>query len=296
MDIIAVKTIFLKYLLAPLATILLLVALVYLKKKTPSLKTKALIIYTLVCALCLGLPGFLGITGNMFNPYWYLLVMIMMLSLGILHVNLLKTFFPHSNKPLWFTIVFESVLTLTCMLLGGYIFYLIYNWMSPYSGYSIMAATSLFIFIVPLSFFYCYLQFINIPFDIYNTWQPIHNQVPMDFDKIRFKSVLVLNLELIKKTESQDRFSVNAKAPTDGVSFGEWFFKFVDDYNFKNPNSSIHLYQSGGDAYSWIFYTKKSLLHFRKFIDFNQTISANKLSERNTIFCKRVIELEQEAK
>ena len=45
----------------------------------------------------------------------------------------------------------------------------------------------------------------------------------------------------------------------------------------KNPNDIIHLKAKGGDSYSWIFYTKKSFFHPRKFIDFEKDITENGL-------------------
>ncbi len=294
MDIVILKGFFLRYLLLPLIALVLCMVLLYIRKKIPVVKIKVLILYILISSLCLAIPGFLGFTGNMFNPYWYLFSMIIYLFLGILNVNLLHVYFRGHHKPLWFSILFEVLITITCMLLGAYLFYLAFKLMSPYQGYALMAATSISIFIVPLSYYYCYLQFINIPFDIYKTWQHSLGKDTVDFEKIKFKSLLVLNLELTKRIEEGKRHSINAKAPSDGASFGDWFYRVVDDYNYKNPNSTIYLFDENHEPHSWIFYTKKSIFHFRKFIDFDKTISENKIADNTTIFCKRVLHHEME--
>lgn len=296
MDIAVIKGIFLRYILLPLVVILLAAVLVYMKKQIPKVKGKVLIVYILLSGLCLGIPGFLGFSGNQFNPFLYLFSMLVYLLLGILHVNLINSYFNDPNRPLWFIILFESLITITCMLLGGYLFYLIFNWISPFEGYAVMAATSMVVFIVPLSFYYCYIQYINIPFDIYKTWRHTMNNATVDFEKIKFKTLLLLNLELTKTVADGRKSRIDAKAPSDGVSVGDWFYRVVDDYNHKYPNSTIHLSNPGKDPYSWIFYTKKSIFHFRKFIDFDKTISENKITEHTTIICKRVINNEIEDK
>jgi hypothetical protein len=296
MDIAIIKGIFLKYILLPLIVILLAVVLVYMKKQIPKVKGKILIVYILLSGLCLAIPGFLGFSGNQFNPFLYLFSMLVYLLLGILHVNLVSSYFHDPHRPLWFTILFESLITITCMLLGGYLFYLIFNWISPFKGYALMAATSMVIFIIPLSFYYCYIQYINIPFEIYKTWQHTMNNATVDFGKIKFRTLLLLNLELTKTVADGRKSRIDAKAPSDGISVGDWFYRVVDDYNHKYPNSIIHLSNPQKDPYSWIFYTKKSIFHFRRFIDFDKTMSENKITEHNTIICKRVINNEIEDK
>lgn len=296
MDFIVIKGVFLKYILLPLIIILLALVLRYMKKQTPKVKGKVLIIYILLSALCLAIPGFFGFTGNQFNPFFYLFSMLVYLLLGILHVNLVSTYFNDPGRPLWFMILFESLITITCMFLGGYLFYLIFNWVSPFEGYALMAATSIVIFIVPLSFYYCYIQYISIPFDIYKTWRHTMNHATVDFGKIEFGSLLLLNLELTKTIADGQKTRIDAKAPSDGISVGDWFYRVVDDYNHKYPNSTIHLLNPEMDPYSWIFYTKKSLFHFRRFIDFDLTMNENNIKEQTTIICKRVINNEFEDK
>jgi hypothetical protein len=289
MNVVAIKAVFLKYILLPLIVILLGVVLGYMKKRTPKIKGKVLIVYILLSGLCLGIPGVLGFSGNLFNPFWYLFSMLLYLLLGMLHVNLISSYFNDPDHPQWFIMLFESLITIICMLLGGYFFYLIFNWVSPFEGYALMATTSIIIFIVPLSFYYCYIQYINIPFEIHKTWRHTMNHAAVDFDKIEFRTLLLLNLELTKTVADGQKSRIDAKAPSDGISVGEWFYRVVDDYNHKYPNSPIHLFNLENDPYSWIFYIKKSIFHLRKFIDFDKTMSENNITEHTTIICRRVI-------
>lgn len=294
MEIAVVQSFFLRYLLMPLIVIIMAAILMQMRKRVPKIKTRKLIVYLLVAALLLAIPGFLGFTGNLFNPYWYLLAMIYYGLLGALHVNLLKSIFKDVEKSLTFIIVFETVLTVAGMLLGAYLFVYIYDWMSAYEGYAVMSATSILIFIVPLVFYYCYLQFMNIPFDIYKTWQMDPYKQPVNFDGVDFDRLMVLNIELTKNIEDGNRFRIKAKTIPEGVTFGDWFYRVIDDYNHKNPNATIKMLNENEESYSWIFYTKKSVFHFRRYIDFEQDITQNKIIENDIVICKRVIQHEEE--
>ena len=278
----------------PLFAVIMMVILGIIRRNKPAIKIKTIIIYFLLCSLCLAIPGIFGFAGNLFNPYWYLISQIIYLILGIIHVNLLHRFFRKHLDSLGMSILFESILSITCIAFGGYLFYLIFEWMSKGMGYPIMAATSMIIFLVPMFFYYCYIQFISIPFDIYKTWRYSPDQKLPDFEGADFDRLMVLNVELSKNLEDANRFRIKAKTLPTGVTFGDWFYRVVDDYNHKNPNSVIHLSDLEKEPYYWIFYTKKSFFSFRKYIDFDQDISTNGISENEVVICKRVIQHEEE--
>ena len=296
MDILIIKAFFIKYLLLPLVLIVLMTILGVMKKKMPKLKTKVFIFYILIGALCLGLPGLLGFSGNMFNPYWYIMAQIIYLPLGILHLNRMGNYLNDTNKSVTFNIVFECLTTMACLTLGTYIFIHVFDLMSPFDGYSAMASTSMLIFIIPQLFRYCYLQFMNIPFDIYKTWQHNPEKHPIDFAGIDYNKLIVVNIELTKRIADGNLFQIKAKTLPKGISFGDWFYKFAHDYNSKNPNSLIELNNEKHEPYSWIFYTKKSLFHSRKYIDFDQNLTSNRIFENDTVICKRVIQHQEESR
>jgi hypothetical protein len=289
MEISSVKGIFLRYILMPLIAVIMMVILGIIRRNKPAIKIKTIIIYVLLCSLCIAVPGFFGFSGNSFNPYWYLIAQIIYFILGIIHVNLLDRYFKKHIDSFSMSVLFESVLSLTCIVFGGYLFTLIFNWMSMGTGYPVMSATSAFVFLVPLVFHYCYVQFISIPVDIYKTWRYSPDQKLPDFEGADFDRLMVLNVELSKNLEESNRFRIKAKTLPTGVTFGDWFYRVVDDYNHKNPGSIIHLSDNDQEPYYWIFYTKKSFFSFRKYINFDQDISTNSISENEVVICKRVI-------
>lgn len=296
MEVSSVKGIFFRYIFLPLLAVIMMTILGVIRKSQPAIKLKVIIIYVLLCSLCLALPGFFGFSGNLFNPYWYLASQLIYLALGILHVNLMHGYFRKHFKSQTKSILFESILSITCAMVGAYLFVLIFRWISKDTGYPVMSATSILTFFIPLVFYYCYIQLITIPVDIYKTWRYSPDQKPPDFAGADFDRLMVLNVELSKNLEDANRFRIKAKTLPTGVTFGDWFFRVVDDYNHKNPQSLIHLTDAQRDPYYWIFYTKKSFFSFRKYIDFEEDITNNTISENDVVICKRVIQHEEEGK
>lgn len=294
MEFSSVKGIFLRYIFMPLFAAIMMAIMGAIRKNTPAIKLKHIIVYVLLASLCLALPGFLGFTGNNFNPYGFLITQVLMLSLGILHVNLLHHYFRKHFTSTTRSIVFECILTITCLIVGGYLFTMIFKWISKDLGNPYIAATSLLTFFIPLLFYYCYVAFISIPFDIYKTWQYDPDKKPHNFQGVDFDKLMVLNVELSKNSEDTQRFRIKAKTLPTGITYGDWFFRVVDDYNFKNPNSKIQLIDSTNTPYYWIFYIKKSFFSRRKYIDFEHDILNNRISENQVVICKRVIQHQEE--
>lgn len=294
MEFSSIKGIFLRYLLMPIFAVIMVFVMTAIRKGKPAIKVRTIIIYVLLTCVFFALLGFLGFAGNQFSPYWYLFCVFISFSLGILHVNLLHFYFRKHFEKMWKAILFEFVLTVTCLIVGGYFFALIFNYIGKDLGNEYMAASSIFIFILPLIFYYSYLQFISIPFDIYKTWQFDPDQKAYNFKGVDFDQLMVLNVELSKKVDDDQRFNIKAKTLPTEITFGDWFFRVVDDYNFKNPNSKIQLFDDNGKAFYWIFYVKKSFFSMRKYIDFEQDILNNKLTENEYVVCKRVIDNKEE--
>lgn len=296
MEFSSVKGVFLRYIFVPLLAVIMTGILSVIRRNQPAIKIRVIIIYILLCSLCLAIPGFFGFSGNLFNPYYYLISQFIYLLLGIFHVNFMHRFFRKHIQSFGLSILFETVLSITCVLLGAYLFVLIFGWVGKDQGYPVMSATSILIFFVPMAFHYCYIQFISIPVDIYKTWRYSPDQKPPDFEGADFDRLMVLNVELSKNLENANRFRIKAKTLPTGVTFGDWFFRVVDDYNHKNPKSIIHLSDENRESYYWIFYTKKSFFSFRKYIDFDLDISTNNISENEVVVCKRVIQHEEEGR
>jgi hypothetical protein len=180
------------------------------------------------------------------------------------------------------------MLMLVIMTLSGYLFALIFNWASTIdSGYA--SATCILIFPLPLLFYWTYIGFMNIPYEIYKVWHYPNDGGPeISFEGLDFNALMVIELEFSRRPDDKDRLRVKAKAPAD-MNFGEWFKKFIDDYNSKFPNQTIATVNEQGDTFGWVFYTKRSFFHRRRLLDPDMGIKPNKVREHVTIISKRVI-------
>lgn len=288
-----IKAFFIAHLLLPTLLVLLVFPLAFLQKKMPFIKSKEVILYILISGLVLALPGLLGFSGNMFNPYWYLLASLLYFLFGLIHINQLAKRFRGQDVPLRLSKSFEIILTVFILLFGMYLFAYIFDWLSPFKGYAYLSATASIAYLIPLFFYYSYRQFSQIPYSIYKTWSYEVNRNLIDFDGVDLKNLKVVTLELTKNIQDGNQFRIKAKTLTTGATFGDWFQKFLEDYNFKNGANTIELQQEDGTYYHWIFYTKRSFFHFRRYLDFELDMAQNKVRENEVISCRRVIENEQ---
>jgi hypothetical protein len=289
---IAVQAVFIQYLLLPLLALLLVGWMVLVKKKNAALSHKKWMVYVLLGALVLALPGLGGLVGNAFSPYWYLFAQVFYLAMGVLHVNLLGSLLPPAKERKTLVLP-ELLITLLCLVLGGWLFTLVFAWLSPFEGYAWASASSVLAFPVPLVFYYCWLQFTAIPLDIYKVWTYDSYRETPDFEGLDFDQLMVVSVEFTKQPEHGERFAVKAKAPAD-IALGDWFQRFIEDYNLKYTQSPVVVFDAEGEAYAWIFYTKPSFLYRRRYLDFDATMAANRVNEQVNIICKRVIAREEE--
>ena len=289
-----IKAFFLSHLLIPTLLIVLALPLVLLQKKLPFIKLKELFLYLIISGVILSLPGLLGFTGISFNPYWYLIASVLYLLFGWIHLRQLMKRFKGQDVPFWLSVIFELLLTFFTLLLGVYLFTYIFNWLSPFQGYALLSASCSISFLIPLFFYYSYMQLLSIPFSIYRAWRYDVNRNIADFDGFDLTQLKVVSIELAKNVEEGSQFRIKAKMPASGLTFGDWFQKVLDDYNFKNGTNAIALFDEEGLYYTWVFYVKRSFFHLRHYINFDLDSTENKIRENDIIICKRVVENKQQ--
>lgn len=289
-----IKAFFIQYLIIPTVLVVLAFLLIWLKKKLPFIKSKELIFYLLVGGVLLSLPGVFGFAGNIFNPYWYLIGSILYFLLGWIHLHQILKRFQAPDIPEGLSMLFELTITVFLLLFGTMLFVYLFDWLSPFKGYAWLAASCSLTFLIPLLFFYSYVQFLKIPFSIYKTWNYDENKQVFDLDGFDLNKLRVVTLELSKNGGDGHQFRIKAKTLLTGLTFGDWFQKVLEDYNFKNAGNTIELSNEEGVYYTWIFYVKRSLFHLRNYIDFDLDMAQNNIRENDVIICKRVIEYKQQ--
>ena len=280
-----IKTIFLQYLLMPVMVVIMSFVMRFLSKKNKLLANRQLIFFVLLSALIMAVPGLFGFIDSTFAPWLYLVSMAYYLIMGILFVQAYDHFIGKNVQR--YKILVQVTVMITIVLLGAYLFAVIYNLLHrDQVGY--IASTCLLIFFLPTIFYWTYISFINIPFEIYKVWEYPRNSQEISFDGLDFNRLMVLELEFSKRPEAEDRLRVKAKAPGN-IKLGDWFRKFIDDYNYKFPNSTIEYIRPDGSMHSWVFYYKRSFFHRRRLLDPDLTILENQIKEHIKITSKRVI-------
>ena len=284
-----VKSFFIRYLIFPLIFVIAAAIMTIINKKNKLLSNKRLIVIILLTAVILGIPGLLGFLDLQFMPWGYLFCQLIYLALGSVYVWLAGKY--HENELLNKKGFFIFCTLISC-LLGVYLFKLGFDWLNNLR-YGLWAATSIFIFLLPPIFWWAYIAFMSIPLEIYKVWQ--YPRVPDDIsmEHLNFDNLMVLELDLYKNTDDPEALKVKAKAPPN-MNFGQWFQKFIDDYNLKFPNAPVQYKVNKTDSYRWIFYIKPSFWKRRQFIDPDLNIVENKITETNTIYAKRVSEIVSE--
>ncbi|OKS87556.1 TssN family type VI secretion system protein [Mucilaginibacter polytrichastri] len=281
-----VKSFFIRYLLFPVIFVVATAIMTIINKKNKLLNNKKLIVIILVTSLLLGLPGLMGFLDLQFMPWGYIICQIYYITLGILFVWLAGVYY---ETELLERKGFFFICCLIACLLGVFLFKLGFDWLNDLK-YGLWAASSVFVFLVPVVFWWAYIAFLNIPLEIYKIWQ--YPLVPADIsmEHLDFNHLLVLEVNLYKHTDDAEPLKVKAKAPRN-MNFGLWFQKFIDDYNLKFPDSPIQYQHAGKESYRWIFYIKPSFFKQRQFIDPDLDIEQNNVTETFAIFAKRVSEV-----
>jgi len=280
-----VQSFFIRYLLFPLIFVVCAAVLSVVNKKNQFLNNKKLIISILLLSISLSLPGLLGFLSFDFMPWGYIICQIYYVGLGTLFVYLFSKYYP---KEILERKVFIVIGILVSFLLSIYLFQLAFNWLSDIS-FGIWAATSIFTFILPLLFWWAYISLISIPTEIYKIWQYPAVPIIINMDHLNFDHLLVLELELFKNTNDHEPIKVKAKAP-ENMIFGNWFYKFIEDYNVKFPKTQVKYISDDHENYKWIFYIKTSFFKRNIFIDPDLDIIQNGITEKVTIIAKRVSE------
>ncbi|NQX40073.1 hypothetical protein SAMN05421820_106481 [Pedobacter steynii] len=280
-----VQSFFIRYLLFPLIFIVSAALLSIVNKKNQFLNNKRLIVSILVLSVCLALPGFLGFLSFDFMPWGYIICQIYFIGLGILFVYLFTKYYPKELLERKFFVIFAILIS---CLLSFYLFQLAFNWLSDIH-FGIWAATSLATFFVPVLFWWAYVALISIPTEIYKIWQYPSSPLNINLDHLDFDRMLVLELELYKSTNDPEPLKVKAKAPENMV-FGDWFYKFIEDYNLKFPKAPVKYMGEDFESFKWIFFIKTSFFKKNIFIDPDLDIINNGITEKMTIYAKRVSE------
>ena len=136
-------------------------------------------------------------------------------------------------------------------------------------------------------FYKTFEAIVAIPVPIYKVWYYPDYPPEIDLDELDLNKVKVVELEFLKNLGESNTTNFKAKAPEE-LRFGEWFCMFIQNYNDKYEDNPIVIKDKSDTAYGWVFYIKPGFFGSKKFVDYDLTITQNKLNEKMIIVCRRV--------
>lgn len=268
------------YLLFPVIVLILGLLSVVIAKKNKLLSDKKSVTTVLASSLCYSLFGLSGFFGIAFIPYVYLFIQFIFLPIGFVNQRILRHFIPQLKT--------NGVILIVVLqfFMSWAVFAILFNFTNELQ-YGFWAGTCL----LPLLFYpffeNTYKCYLSIPAEIYKirvygeseTFEPPHAELDIS-------QVMVVGINVPKFVGDEDESIFNSKALKTFV-LGEWFGMIVSDYNKQHLDDQVELFDRDG-SYGWIFYTERSLLKTRQYLDPDLTFESNGLIGNCMIVARRV--------
>ena len=276
---------FLKYLLAPF--LVLIITFIMGQISAIKVKIKSVIVFVLCFTILIIISSLFAFLSNEFIWFGLLFTILYYLILGIILLSFM------GSKLFEKTGIGDSLLSsffvfLIVTILSGWLYYLLFNWITISSYTHIIMFNILWIFI-PYLFRELKKNYLLIPYPFYDYWkvgsEGKDNEYWDKIDKFRLMQVSIK----IKKRGDSDVFSKFDVKIAQEVNLGNWFNKFIEDQNHRFPNDAIET-NADDENMGWIFYTSK----YFKFPLFIRTLNPkipiieSKIKNKQIIFAKRV--------
>ena len=278
---------FIKYLLAPLLMVVMLFILNGMKSLKRKLSMKKAIIFILIAALIIALPSLLGFLRNEFVWGGLSLTVLCYICLGFLF------WIFTSSSDLKAIGLGESAGGIVLLLsisgmLGGWIYYLVFEWLSRLP-YAFWCALNVVWIMVPYMIMLGRKLFLLIPPPIYTPWELAFGTFDRNYwdniDSFESKSVKV---KINRKIGDKFYASLVVRLP-DGISLGNWFNWFIEDQNRRFPQNKIET-EKDGYKIGWMFYTTKWFSYplWIRILDPEKTSEQNGIKNNYPIYIRRV--------
>ena len=146
---------------------------------------------------------------------------------------------------------------------------------------------TLITFILPTFIYLLYNASISIPVALYDKWYYPLTKKYRTASINEFKNMIVLNLYFYKDDKETHITKFKVKAPMN-MNYGRLFYFFLIEYNEKNHDKNVKIFNKNKDPYGWCFYTKPKWYAFTKRVDTELTVENNNLKDNDSIICQRM--------
>ncbi len=272
------------YIIATVFFVAALIVYYYINKGKVAISNKRMIYTFLSFSIAMTLTGFTGFIGTIdSNFWWFILLQLFFLGLGILITYLFKRNFFGEFK---YKAVSEISLLIINSVFGVVGFTLLFDYCSK-GDFGLSYAASIITFCIPYFFTLTFEILASIPQEIFKVWYLNEDRDEPDFDRINVNRIYLLELELFKNVNKTDVTNLKLKAPLE-MKFGDWFQSIIMNYNQRFDDDPIQYSYLDQSSMGWIFHTKPSFFKAKNYIDPDMSIEQNRLHEKLTIIAKRV--------
>jgi hypothetical protein len=245
---------------------------------------KKVLIYFLCSILIFALTGLLAIerlfSGSLLTNF--VIMQSLMLVFGIVHLWVIGNLFEWDDERKNITQLIFTLVTVIYSLIG-------FINVTHYLGVS---AFTYYFSSIGLTFFIGYFfrniweRTIVFPEPVFLKWYYPLTRTVIQPEPDELRNPRIVSLLMDKTLNSAKSTIFKAKAP-ETMSFGKFFFLFINDYNLRTPESQISYKDANNQAYGWYFYVKPNFLGITRNINPELTVHANRIKEHSTIVCIR---------
>ncbi len=201
---------------------------------------------------------------------------------GLLHVWVMYKLFKWAGKGAlssegWFTLLIGVL-----MMAGHTTCYFMYN-----RGYAFLFIATSIVFLLPLVSHWLLTLAAMIPLKEYRKWFYPDKPVVADMENMDLSNFAVITFVFSKKPGDVVKSNFQSKAPYP-IRLGDLFFFFLQEWNHKNPGSTIQYMDETNRPFGWHFYLKESWWKPKRYLDFDFTIRENKIGVNAIIITERV--------
>lgn len=278
---------FIKYLLAPILVVAMVIILTNINSIKKKLNIKKLIIFILLSAIAISLPSLFGFLKNEYVWGGLILTITYYLLIGWCYDKIADTKLfssigiGHSNGS-------KVLVLIISMILGCWCYFLLFEWISelPYSSWCM--STVLWV-MIPFFISCSQGMFLDIPRPIYKPWELEYGTFDRYYwDKVDSFGAHSVRVRIKRKIEDASYASLLVRMPN-GITLGNWFNWFIEDQNKRFPQDTIET-QINDARIGWMFYTAKWFKFpiFIRRLDPMLYCKDNKIKNNQTIYVRRV--------
>ncbi|UCA61772.1 TssN family type VI secretion system protein [Chryseobacterium rhizoplanae] len=282
-----------------LAYVLILVVLcviltVILRKKVPDFKANyqfkfnSYIVGVIIINAVIALLGYNRLfTGSALSEFVF--YQVGALLMGGVHCYVYRHLFnKFGGKTLGLEYLFIITVIFYCMIP----FTLIYTFLNGMT-FAFLMMGQYIIFLVPTLVNETFNRAMNIPPEIYKTWQFPENYktLPGVTDE-EMKDLMVFTLLIDKDRDAKNYSAYKAKGPT-RIDFGRLFYSFVLDYNEKHSENELKVEGENG-FYNWVFFLQPKWYETTKYVDADLPLYMNGIEENSVVICTRAPDMIKE--